>query len=552
MNDDAVHLVNRMQARIDGKPIADADRKRKPSPIEAAKDGHPYARTDYGNAERLTAHFSDRVRHCKALGWFTWDKKRWKQDETNEIERFAKQAVRLIYREAEAAAKAEDGLAEKLAKHEKASESYNRLTAMIRLTQSEPTVAIAPDALDSHDWLFNTRTGTLDLRTGQQYPHRPADLLTLLAPVDYVPDAPCPLWDRHLATIFNNDRELIQYVQRCLGMALTADISEQTLQIWHGVGQNGKNTTLDTIREILGPYASDAPPHLLTMRKTDEHPTEIADLFGKRLVIGSETEEGARLRIQLVKRLTGDAYLKGRYMKKDYFEFRRTFKLILITNNKPRVTEDTKAVWRRIKLVPFDVIIPDDQRDLKLGAKLRDELPGILAWMVRGCLDWQTLGLPEPHAVARATEGYRQESDPLRDFLIEYCVVTTNAWVESKRLFDAYKSFGAGRGEPTLSARTFGARLGRLGFRPGKKSERRGWHGLGLLDNRPPDTSDTSDRTSRLDTYDGPRVGANRNNLSDVSDVSEISPGAIKNAVCEGVETPSNPSDSSVRERVKV
>ena len=151
--------------------------------------------------------------------------------------------------------------------------------------------------------------------------------------------------------------------------------------------------------------------------------TEIADLFGRRLAIASETERGAELRVQLIKRLTGNARLRARHMRQDYFEFARTHKLILVTNNAPRVTEDTEAIWRRLRLVPFDYIVPEAKRDTSLIQKLKPEYQGIFAWMVRGCLQWQQGGLPECAAINIATAKFRGDANSFRVFMAECCLL---------------------------------------------------------------------------------------------------------------------------------
>jgi len=187
---------------------------------------------------------------------------------------------------------------------------------------------------------------------------------------------------------------------------LTGDVSVQILPIFYGPGGNGKNVFLDTLMGVMGPFAEEAPDGLITARASDEHPTEIADLHGKRLIVASETEENKKLRIGLVKKITGNKFLKGRFMRQDYFQFERTHKTVLVTNNKPVVTESSNAIWRRLRLIPFVVTIPEGRQDRQLTEKLVAEWPGILSWAVRGCLDWQSrqCDLEFPQAVREATE----------------------------------------------------------------------------------------------------------------------------------------------------
>lgn len=221
----------------------------------------------------------------------------------------------------------------------------------------------------------------------------------------------------------------------------------------------------------MGDYACDAPPSLLVKSSRDEHPTEFADLVGRRLVVASETEDGAALRMQFVKRATGDMTLKGRRMRQDFFEFRRTHKTVLVTNNRPRVKEDSEAVWRRLQLVPFDVVIPSEQRDPDLLEKLRAERPGILAWLVRGCIECQRDGLRTPEAVESATAGYRDEEDSIGRFLDERCVVDSSCtapesrtFVEWRHLLLAYQAWCESSGECALTGRALGHALDKRGL----------------------------------------------------------------------------------------
>jgi putative DNA primase/helicase len=264
---------------------------------------------------------------------------------------------------------------------------------------------------------------------------------------------------------------MIEALQRMAGYFLTGDISVQILPIFFGSGSNGKNVFLDTIMGILGPYAEEAPDGLITIRQGDEHPTEIADLHGKRLVVASETEEGRKMRIGLVKKITGNRYLKGRFMRQDYFQFERTHKTVLVTNNRPIVTESSNAIWRRLRLIPFTVTIPEAKQDKHLTDKLVAEWPGILAWAVRGCLDWQQrqCDLEFPEAVKQATEEYRADSDHVADFIAEWCVdwrghEGQNMRTPKERVYMAYCSWCKGIGEDISTRNAFNSRMRIHGF----------------------------------------------------------------------------------------
>jgi putative DNA primase/helicase len=449
--------------------------------------------TDVGNAARLLLKHGQDLRYSVARGeWLIWDGKRWRPDDRKRIVKLCKETALSILDEAK---RADDTRRDDLMKWARASQKKDRITAMAAL--AEPEVAVGPDDLDTDPWLFNCKSGTIDLRSGELQPHRREDLITKLAPVEYDPDAACPRFMRFLDEIFDNDQDLIGFVQRWLGHCLTGDITEQILPIFWGEGNNGKSVLLDTSMALMGDYAGVAPPDLLVVRKHQEHPTEYADLMGKRLVVASESERGAELRLQLVKRLTGDATIKGRYMRMDYFEFARTHKTILVTNNRPEVKEDTDAAWRRLRLVPFTVVIRPEKRDKHLMKALRTEWPGILAWMVRGCLDWQHDGLAEPEKVIAATAAYRGVSNSVKAFLDECCTCGDGLFVPAKDLLASYAEWCAREGVVPLKGKEWGAALKSQGCQPKKLFGARHWVGIELCES-PEDGSDGFDTNRRL------------------------------------------------------
>jgi putative DNA primase/helicase len=432
-----------------------------------------------GNGKRLAQWHGDKIRSVAGLGWYVWNGVRWSPDETHEVERLAKEICRNMLGES---AQLEDSRQCKaLATHALASESVFRLKAMIQLAASELNIAIRAGDLDSDPWLFNVTNGVLDLRTGNLLPHQPEHLISKLAPVTFAPAAVCPVFDQFMGRIFAGDTALIEYVRRVLGMCLTGDVTTQHLWIAWGEGCNGKSTLLGVVQRIMGDYVGSAPESLLVATQRMEHPTELADLQGRRLVIAGETEASAKWRLQLMKRLSGDRTIKARRMHQDFFEFQRTHKTIVVTNHKPRVEEDSTAVWRRLRLIPFTVAIPEAERDERLLEKLWNEASGILNWLVAGCLAWRRDGLGEPKAVSDATQTYRQESDPLADWMAEHCIFQEEAWTATATLYSDYAAFVTERGGHPFSCRNFGERLGKRGISPVQKCGMgRGWKGIRL------------------------------------------------------------------------
>jgi putative DNA primase/helicase len=359
------------------------------------------------------------------------------------------------------------------------SEDARRVRSMIDLARCQ--LAITPDRLNRDPWLLNCANGTLDLRTGELREHRREDYITQLCPTPYDPAAGCPTWERFLGSVFPaaevtgqaGNPELIRFVQRLLGYGLTGDVREQVLPFFWGDGANGKSTLLNAVREALGAdYCGKAPPGLLLAHKGDRHPTELADLFGRRLALANETPEGGRFNESQVKDLTGGDPISARRMREDFWQFDPTHKLIVCGNHKPRVTGTDHGIWRRIRLVPFAVRFwnPDDQpaegeqrpehlrQDKDLPARLRAEAPGVLAWMMRGCLDWQRNGLGSPHEVQSATAGYRAEQDLIGEFIADCCLTGPATYrVRAKALYAAFRKWVelAGERHPP-SQREFG------------------------------------------------------------------------------------------------
>lgn len=396
-----------------------------------------FAWTDYGNAERLVHRHGEKIRYCAETGkWYIWCGNHWRPDNTRGVTRAAKDTMRELLRIALRMPKDKKHEADELIKYARRSEHHARLAAMVKLAESERPVVVRSEDLDADPWALNVRNGTIDLRTGTLHPHDPAELHTKLAPVTYDPDADCPVFDRFLAETTCGSAGLTSYLLQTLGMCLTGIVREQILPVWYGQGANGKSTLIDLMLHIMGDYAGLAAPELLVAKRWSEHPTEIADLQGKRLVVASETERNQRLRVQFVKAVTGDAKLKARFMRQDFFEFERQFKLILVTNNKPVVDEQSHAIWRRLKLVPFSYIVPDSQQDAGLLGKLTAEAPGILARLVKGCRDWDQNGLIQPEEVGAATEEYRAESNWLDRFIEECLHFAPYVWCPSKKLAD--------------------------------------------------------------------------------------------------------------------
>lgn len=460
------------------------DGRTKLSELTQADDVLKPTDTDVCNAERLVRYFGDRLRYCyERKRWLIWTGKVWEWDSGDKIAAVAKQTVRNIYHEAgnEPDAKAR----KQLAYHAKRSESDHRINAMITLAQSEAGIPIKVAELDADPWLFNCQNGIVDLRTGELLPHSKADFITILVPTEYHTDAQCPRWLNFLSRVTGEDDGLMAYLQRAVGYSLTGDTKSQVIFLLYGLGNNGKSTFTMTIRRLMAAYAErlDAEDLMLKDRKLGSGPKEgIANLRNKRYVVGSELQDGKRLDVSLVKDMTGGESIKGRRLYEHEIEFMPTFKLWLYGNHKPVIADSTLSIWRRVKQIPFDVTIPGTEVDPDLPAKLETELPGILAWAVKGCQDWQQYGLNEPEAVITATAKYRHEQDILGDFIEDCCILEPIATIPKAELKEEYQRWCQDNSVEPVTQRTFKARLTEKGIGDYKGTGgQRCWKGIRLM-----------------------------------------------------------------------
>lgn len=426
-----------------------------------------YPHTELGNAERLVARHGANIRYCPDWrSWLIWDGVRWKRDEIGEIMQRAKEVVRSIYAEA---AKVRDSEERKAAATwARKSETGAQLVSMVRLAQSEARVPVMAAELDADHFRLNVINGTVNLRTGELEPHRREDLISKLAPVAYDPSAKCPRWERFLSEIFKPHPDIVPFIQRAVGYSLTGDTREECLFLLHGGGRNGKGTLLKILCIKLGDYAGTADFSAFVQRRDDSGPRDdVANMRGKRLIMAQEAREGAALAESLIKWLTGGDRVRARRLFENSSEFDPTHKIWLATNHKPAIRGTDPAIWSRIKLVPFDVsFLGREDRTLKVV--LQDELPGILAWAVEGCLRWQEDGLDFPESVTIATEEYRVESDSIGRFVDEHCVVGEFAQAKARNLYAAYRQWAEGAGEHPMTETAFGRRLAERGYEKGR------------------------------------------------------------------------------------
>jgi len=425
--------------------------------------------SDDGNARRFMRRFGERVRHVPAQGWLLWNDKWWEPDRKGEVRQLAKEIVADLFEESKTTNNGDR--ANGLWRFGLRCETPARIKAMLESASTEPGVVVLPEALDADPWKLNCTNGTVDLRTGQLLPHRKEDLITKIVNVDHDQTAECPRFLAYLRRVLANDEELINYVQRVLGYTLTGDMREHAFFILFGSGANGKSLLLSILQFILGPYMKTAAPEVFLKRQHSGHPTEVADLQGCRLVATHEVESGRAFNEALLKQLTGGDCIKARFMRQDFFEFQPTAKIVIQANTLPEITGGDNGIWRRVQIIPFDVTIPEHERDKELIQKLKAEASGVFAWMVRGCLAWQQRGLtPLPVRVRRAGDSYRAQMDVVGRFIADRCEQDPRARVSAATLYTAYEAWCLRNGEAPMTGRTFGTRLNEHGI-PSQKTK---------------------------------------------------------------------------------
>jgi len=418
--------------------------------------------SETGNARRLiNAHGKDLRYVPPWKRWLVYDGTRWAQDDTGEVMRRTATVVRMLDEELER--ENDDGRRKALRKWATASESARVRANTVTLAQSELKVVARPEDFDRDPFLLNVANGTIDLRTSKLQHHRREDMITKLAPVRHELAATCPRWQAFLERVLPPPA-LRAFFQRAIGYSITADTTEHSIFVPHGNGANGKTTALDTISRMLGDYAKTAEATAFLVKDHDSVRNDLAALVGARLGACSETEDGRRMGVALVKQLTGGDPLSVRFLYAEFFELRPTFKPWLATNYRPVIRGSDEGIWRRVKLIPFTVTIPEDERDPRLGEKLRAELPGILQWAVEGCRAWLASGLQPSEEVRTATQAYRDDMDPLRQWLTESCVLEEGARGAVTDLYESYAAWAKANVDEPLSKRAWGSRLDERGI----------------------------------------------------------------------------------------
>ena len=437
-----------------------------------------YAFDDTGNADRFVGKFKTTARFSYVdKAWWFYNSKKWEYDNTGKIKQLTEDILKEMkiqraYCQDEDEEKAYD-------KHLKYTRNNRGKTNMIK--ESEHRLSILPHEFDQRTDAFNCLNGVLDLKTGTLHEHKYEQYLSKISPVEYTDNIDHPKWTNFLNDIFDNDQELIKYIQKAVGYSMTGSTREQCMFFCYGNGANGKSTFLEVVGAILGDYAVNIQPETIMVKNNQGANSDIARLKGARFITTVEPNEGARLNEGLVKQLTGGDTVTARRLYGNEFEFSPEFKLWMGTNHKPIIRGRDEGIWRRMHMIPFMVTIPDHKKDKMLKHKLKKELPGILNWAVQGCLLWQIEGLKMPTKVMDAVKEYRSEMDVVSAFLGE-CVVKAPGIIEAGKLYKAYADWAEENNEYKMSNTKFGKEIA-LRFERGPMNYgRRTYEGLKLID----------------------------------------------------------------------
>lgn len=402
--------------------------------------------------------------------WYTWHGHHWQEDKTGTVYQLIARRLAPQYLHAAADLLANQGDREdcdNLLKRASALRNRKRMDNVLFLAARHERLAIIGDNWDTNPWLLGLSNGVIDLKSGWMRPGRPEDYIRSISPVNWDSlNSPCSRWVQFISEIFGGDADLVAFAQRLLGYGITGLTTEHILPILWGEGRNGKSTLLEILADVLGDdlATSSQADAIMDAVKSGEGPRPfVYALRGKRLVWASESNEGRRINAGLVKQLTGGDRLNVRTLHSKPVEFRPTHLLFLLTNHRPHIPADDLAIWERVHLVPFTQRFIDNptqpnehKRDDKLMDKLHQELPGILAWLVTGCLLWQRDGLKIPQAVAAATTEYRTDEDTTGQFLAERCIITPTAKIRGSELYNAYVEWCKSQSILPMSGVTFG------------------------------------------------------------------------------------------------
>jgi len=470
IKDMAAHMAARIEAEAAASPPADDNGNGRADLSPQFIKDCLYANEMGDGILYAAAMADDFIYNKSAKEWYAWLGHHWQRDildrAVSSVEKVAQIYLDESWRVTRDLKDADEENAAKLVKLRKdLIKRVNRLRtdrgrkAALKFshTNLDNSLSLYGDEFDRQDFLLACKNGVIDLRTGELRDGRQSEYLCKASPIEYMGiNAPAPVWEQTLNDIFQDDQELTRYMARVLGYGATGSVKEHILPVFYGQGRNGKGTIVETLRYILGDLAAPIQSEMLLdqgrSRSAAGPSSDIMSLWGLRFAFASESDEGRRFSPSRVKWLSGGDTLTGRRPHdKENITFLPTHLLILLTNNKPKAPADDFAFWERVHLVPFNISFvkreprADNERlaDMDLDQKLMAEAPGILAWLVRGCIDWQEQGINPPELITEATRKYRRHEDQLADFLDECCYLDADETVGASPIYTLFRKWWA-------------------------------------------------------------------------------------------------------------
>lgn len=436
---------------------------------------------DTGRGQRLNDQFGEVFRWLATdKQWYYYNGSFWEPDNGQYIENATEKVVNSIKTEKADLSFAIDTDEVKAMKefYRFSKESRSHLAKVHMIDEFKKYVTIDHNTFDHENMLLNTESGYVDLTNGELKDHDISLLFSEQTATEYSDSTDCPLWDEFLKQIFNKDENLIHYVQKAVGYSLTGSVAEQVMFMCLGSGRNGKSVFINTIRNLFGTYAKQMNVESIVVHNSGGNAnSDIARLENTRLVTSSEANEGSRLDESLVKQLTGGDKILARFLYGKEFEYNPKFKIWMATNHLPLIRGTDDGIWRRLKVIPFNVQIPKDKVDKNLEEKLKSEWTGILNWCVQGSIMWQREGLDDPESVKNASHDYRQSMDPLDAFVDEMCVSGADYSIKVRDLYDDYKIWAENSREYQMSMTKFGKEMSK---KLPKNRTKDGWQYLGI------------------------------------------------------------------------
>ncbi|WP_327249914.1 DNA primase family protein [Streptomyces sp. NBC_01320] len=451
----------------------------------------PDTLTDRGNAKLFVKLYANDYRHVPGIGWYRWNGTRWQVDEDDTVLWAAGDLAESI------ASYDSRGYftTQALQQHRRRALSTTGINAMLTQAKSAPRMVLNAACLDADPYALCTPDGVVDVRTGLVKKPDPNEDFhsrsTSVGPRRML----TPRWNRFLTDTFGNDaegQEMIDFLQLLLGYSVTGDVGGQVLPFLFGSGKNGKSVLLDVLMKLLGDYADAAPSGFLMTRPYEGHPTDLAELHGRRVIVCSEVKPDDKFDEARVKLLTGGDRIKARRMRQDFFSFQPTHKLWLLGNHRPEVGSGGFAFWRRMRLIPFERVVSDDRKiDNLADILVTEEGPGILGWLIKGARRYLAgeKDLTGPERVRIATTAYAETEDHTGRFYEECCILGPSLRAEQTALYAAYRTWCQHEGAPTMSSRAFAARTRELiGLASPKEmvlsNQRKHYTGIGLVLNQ--------------------------------------------------------------------